>query len=154
MARPSRKTRIAFIVAALLLVAALCLHAVIWYRTGVIVGLESPPRTKAAPSSMAANFTWGPPSEVISRSSTVSGYPVVPSGILILGSAGDTSDTGANLSPVIHDFKRVAPQYWRNSLRCGTWASEQKEQSKITRNLAEVVTEDGKFDGSVKLSWT
>ena len=36
MARPTRKTRIAFIVAALLLVVALCLHAIIWYRTGVI----------------------------------------------------------------------------------------------------------------------
>ena len=36
VARPPRKTRIASIVAALLLVAALCLHAVIWYRTGVI----------------------------------------------------------------------------------------------------------------------
>jgi len=36
VARPTRKTRIAFIVAALLLVVALCLHAIIWYRTGVI----------------------------------------------------------------------------------------------------------------------
>jgi hypothetical protein len=32
----SRKTRIAFIIAALLLLVALCLHAVIWYRTRVI----------------------------------------------------------------------------------------------------------------------
>ena len=36
MAKPSRTTRIAFIVAALLVLVALCLHAVIWYRTGVI----------------------------------------------------------------------------------------------------------------------
>jgi hypothetical protein len=34
--KPSRNTRIAFIIAALLLLVALCLHALIWYRTGVI----------------------------------------------------------------------------------------------------------------------
>lgn len=36
MPKPSRTTRIAFVVATVLILVALCLHAVIWYRTGVV----------------------------------------------------------------------------------------------------------------------
>src|SRR5262249_51191498 len=59
-------------------------------RIWMCVGLDSPPRLTPDPSSVAAILTLGAPFELINRSSTVSGYPVVPSGILAVGSAGNT----------------------------------------------------------------
>src|SRR4051812_42963540 len=57
-------------------------------RICTYVGFDSPPKLNADPSSVAAILTLGAPFESIRRNSTVSGYPVVPSGILTLGSAG------------------------------------------------------------------
>src|SRR5262249_20792030 len=59
-------------------------------RTWTCVGFDSPPKLTADPSSVAAILTLGAPLESISRRSTVSGYPVVPSGILVVGLAGNT----------------------------------------------------------------
>src|SRR5919201_429494 len=59
-------------------------------RSWTFVGFDSPPRLTADPSSVAAILTLGAPLELISRSSTVSGYPSVPSGILAVGLAGNT----------------------------------------------------------------
>src|SRR5262249_30986454 len=51
-------------------------------RTWTCAGFDSPTKLITDPSSVAAILTLGAPLESISRSSTVSGYPVVPSGIL------------------------------------------------------------------------
>src|SRR5207302_8417977 len=53
-------------------------------RTWTCVGFDSPPRLTADPSSVAAILTLGA-LESIMRSSTISVYPIVPSGILTVG---------------------------------------------------------------------
>src|SRR2546422_9275222 len=53
--------------------------------------IRTAPDPRARPSPRGGKFAFGRPAEVLRRSSTVSGYPVVPSGILKAGSAGNTA---------------------------------------------------------------
>src|SRR5262245_13036758 len=66
--------------------AGLAPRARIW----TCAGFDSPTKLIPDPSSDAPILTLGAPLELISRSSTLSGYPVVPSGILAVGSGGNT----------------------------------------------------------------
>src|SRR5262249_1810946 len=96
------------------------------------VGSTLPPSTSPEPSSVAWIFTLGCPCESRSRSKTASGYPVVPSGILTVESAGKTVIL-ARTCPRASTISRARPRSTGTTAGSCAARGRAKEAAKRTR---------------------